>query len=135
MSNASVMCKKLDVKHWFQTMCVSGDRDTSLSMFKAVRREVRGIPITKRDVYAWVKTTGIKVVYTHTYSDGVREVMFHFDGTYGYTGTQLLLGASYTECMFKLAFKIIAHKWDMSLSQIHEVEAWSFPKASRTSRG
>ena len=130
---------KVQCKHWFQTMCVSGDRDTSLNMYKALRREIRGVAITKRDVRAWLKTTGIEPVTVETISENGAKVYC----VYVHLPTEwddrrnvphILECSSYARCMFKLAFKVLAYKWDMTLSQIHDVEAWSFPQASRLTR-
>lgn len=137
------MSIKAECKHWFQTMCVSGDRDTSLSMYKAVRREIRGVPITKRDVEAWLRSTGIELISVEIYRSYKNKVYcvyvqlpkdWEWSSNSQRTVPHMIEDTSYAQCMYKLAFKVLAYKWDMTLSQIHDVEAWSFPAASRTSK-
>lgn len=135
--------QKMECKHWFQTMCVSGDRDTSLSMYKAMRQHVRGISLTARDVRAWLRSTGIGLELVSTYKDNgskVYCVYVHLPHEWEspharrHPTPHMIEDTSYSQCMYKLAFKVLAYKWDMSLSQIHEVEAWSFPSVSRTKK-
>lgn len=135
--------EKAQLKHMFQTMAVSGDRDTSLGMYKAFRAGIRNISITKRDVEAWLRTTGIELITVDiykSYKDKVYCVYVQLPREWIWSNNSqrtvphMIESTSYAECMYKLAFKVIAYKWDMTLSQIHEVEAWSFPKASRISK-
>ena len=130
---------KVQCKHWFQTMCVSGDRDTSLHMYKALRKEVRGLVLTARDVRAWLKTTGIEPVTVETISENGAKVCCVYvrlpkEWTTTHKNPHIMECSSYSQCIYRLAFKVLAYKWDMTLSQIHDVEAWSFPQASRITR-
>ncbi len=125
---------KLELRTTFITMCRDDIRDTSLSMYKVFRHNIKGMPLTGDSVKSWLRMAGLEVIMvahipfdTYTHSVHVQLPEPYIQTPFGL----VVDGSSYSECLYKLAFKLIAHRWDMTLSQIHELENWSYPVHNR----
>lgn len=125
--------RKALVKHAFQTMSTCDTLAVAIPLYKLVRAEVKNYKIQRKEVFTWCKASDIAVL--DCYCEGLASTGFDYylQGACGSSkGGSWFLSSNlgYSSIMYQLAYRILAHRFGLTMRQIHEIEAFSYPSVS-----
>lgn len=123
---------KSEAKNLFELALTSDNPNVYKPAYKVIRAAMRDTVITKRDVLHWMNAINIRVLYAESYklSDGTRQ--YDLCLSLGYTGKYLqevrttIIANSWSGAIYKVLYKLLGHKHNLTMKQLHDIEAWSY---------
>lgn len=116
---------KAEAKNLFELALVSDNPNVYKPAYKVLRTVIRDTKITKRDIVHWMNAINAKVVYAQSYKDsfGDRyyELALDIDDK-----KPVIIASSWSGVIYKLAYKLLGYKHNLTMSQLHDIEAWSY---------
>lgn len=128
---------KAEAKNLFELALTSDNPNVYKPAYKVLRTVMRDIVLTKRDVMHWMTAINIRVVYMESYklADGTRQ--YDLSMALGYYGKYLqesrttVIASSWSGAIYKAAYKLLGYKHNLTMKQLHDIEAWSYDTKSQ----
>lgn len=128
---------KAEAKNLFELALTSDNPNVYKPAYKVLRTVMRDIVLTKRDVEHWMNAINHRVIYISSYKliDGTRQYEVRiglgtskvFNSPIGIT----VIASSWSGVIYKAAYKLLGYKHDLTMKQLHDIEAWSYEPARK----
>lgn len=123
---------KAEAKNLFELALVSDNPNLYKPAYKVLRTVMRDTILTKRDVMHWMNAINYRVIYISSYKliDGTRQYELRiavgtskvFNSPVGIT----IIANSWSGVIYKAVYKLLGYKHNLTMKQLHDIEAWSY---------
>lgn len=123
---------KAEAKNLFELALTSDNPNVYKPAYKVLRTVMRDTILTKRDVMHWMNIINYRVIYISSYKliDGSRQYELRiavgtskvFNSPVGITIT----ANSWSGVIYKAVYKLLGYKHNLTMKQLHDIEAWSY---------